>query len=149
MTTVVLVLNTTYEPLSHTRLGRAIALVTAGHAVVEEVIPGRFLHFAGGQIPWPKVLRMLRYIKKPFTHQAATWSKRGVMKRDHYLCGYCGRTADTVDHVVPSSRGGGRRDWLNTVAACQPCNNRKGDRTLAKAGMTLQMTPFVPMSLGR
>ena len=37
-------------------------------------------------------------------------------------------TADTVDHVLPRSRGGGDT-WFNLVAACQHCNGLKGDRT--------------------
>lgn len=144
MTAAVLVLNATYEPLSHTRLGRAIALVQRGEAVVEEAFTGRMIRYANGEMPWPKVLRMLRFVKRPFRHEPANWSKRGVMRRDHYRCGYCGRTADTVDHIVPISRNGGRRDWLNTVAACRKCNSRKGDRSLREAGMELLITPAVP-----
>ena len=144
MTAAVLVLNATYEPLSHTRLGRAIALVQRGDAVVEEVLPDKVIRHAGGFMPWPKVLRMLRFVKRPYRHQPASWSKRGVLRRDNHRCGYCGRTADTVDHILPISRGGGRRDWLNTVAACLRCNNRKDDRIPAEAGMQLQITPTVP-----
>jgi 5-methylcytosine-specific restriction endonuclease McrA len=48
-----------------------------------------------------------------------------------------------VDHVLPRSRGG-RNTWLNTVAACGGCNQRKGDRTPAEARMPLRFTPRVP-----
>ena len=48
-------------------------------------------------------------------------------------CGYCGGHASTIDHVLPRSRGG-RNTWPNTVAACDGCNQRKGDRTPAEAG---------------
>lgn len=142
--TAVLVLNATYEPLSHTRLGRAISLVQRGEAVIEEALSDRMIRHANGEMPWPKVLRMLRFVKRPFRREPATWSKRGVLKRDHHRCGYCGRTATTVDHILPISRGGGRRDWLNTVAACLKCNNRKDDKTPSEAGMELQITPYVP-----
>jgi HNH endonuclease len=39
-----------------------------------------------------------------------------------------GGHATTIDHITPRSRGG-RNGWLNTVAACHGCNQRKGDRT--------------------
>jgi 5-methylcytosine-specific restriction endonuclease McrA len=71
------------------------------------------------------------------------WSRRGVMARDHFRCAYCGRTATTVDHVVPQSRGG-PNTWTNTVAACGGCNQRKGDRTPAEAGMPLRVEPSAP-----
>lgn len=142
--TAVLVLNATYEPLSHTRLGRAIAMINRNDAVVEETIPGKILRFAGGSMPWPKAIRMLRFVKIPFRHKPMGWSKRGVLRRDSHRCGYCGRSANTVDHITPLSRGGDPRGWLNTVAACLRCNNRKDNKTPAEAGMVLQITPYVP-----
>ena len=45
-------------------------------------------------------------------------------------------TADTVDHLLPQSRGG-TNTWLNTVAACTRCNNLKANRTPPEAGMRL------------
>ena len=54
-----------------------------------------------------------------------------------------GGDATTVDHVVPRARGG-RNTWLNTVAACGGCNQRKGDRTPAEARMPLRTTPQAP-----
>jgi 5-methylcytosine-specific restriction endonuclease McrA len=46
----------------------------------------------------------------------------------------------TLDHVIPQSRGGANT-WENLVAGCKPCNNRKGDRTPAEAGMALAHKP--------
>jgi 5-methylcytosine-specific restriction endonuclease McrA len=71
------------------------------------------------------------------------WSRAGVFARDDCRCGYCGQTATTIDHVLPRSRGG-RNTWLNTVAACGGCNQRKGDRTPAEAGMALRIQQTVP-----
>lgn len=51
-----------------------------------------------------------------------------ILKRDRYTCRYCGDAADTVDHVIPRSRGGTRED-RNLVAACWPCNFKKRART--------------------
>lgn len=74
----------------------------------------------------------------------ATYSRVGVLLRDRGRCAYCGRAAaTTMDHVLPRSRGGAT-SWANAVAACEPCNARKGDRTPEEAGMPLRWDPFVP-----
>lgn len=46
-------------------------------------------------------------------------------------CVYCGDEADSVDHVIPVSRGG--PDALRNLApACRPCNASKGNRLLCE-----------------
>jgi 5-methylcytosine-specific restriction endonuclease McrA len=65
------------------------------------------------------------------------------MARDGHRCQYCGATADSIDHVVPRSRGGAH-EWENVTAACRPCNLRKRDRTPEEAGMPLARRPHVP-----
>lgn len=49
----------------------------------------------------------------------------------------------TLDHIVPKARGGSD-SWENLVCACTSCNNKKGDRTPAEAGMPLLKSPFKP-----
>jgi 5-methylcytosine-specific restriction endonuclease McrA len=66
-----------------------------------------------------------------------------VLRRDSHRCAFCGTTADTVDHLMPQSRGGANT-WQNTVAACTRCNNVKANRTPAEACMPLRRTPHVP-----
>jgi 5-methylcytosine-specific restriction endonuclease McrA len=51
-----------------------------------------------------------------------------ILRRDRYLCRYCGGEANTVDHVLPKARGG-TDDPSNLVAACARCNYSKQDRT--------------------
>jgi len=90
------------------------------------------------------VLRLLRYVKTTFIYaRTPAWSKRAVLRRDRHLCAYCSGGADTVDHLLPQSRGG-KNTWLNTVAACTRCNNRKANRTPAEAAMPLAWKPAVP-----
>jgi 5-methylcytosine-specific restriction endonuclease McrA len=72
-----------------------------------------------------------------------SWSRAGVLARDQRRCAYCLGRATTVDHVLPRSRGG-RNTWLNTVAACEECNGRKGNRIPAEAGMRMRVEPSVP-----
>lgn len=54
--------------------------------------------------------------------------KARVLRRDRYVCFYCGGQATTVDHVRPVSKGGDPYDEGNLVASCVPCNLSKGDR---------------------
>ena len=50
-----------------------------------------------------------------------------VLSRDQYCCYYCGQDANTVDHLIPRSKGG--LDTMdNLVAACTKCNYSKGGR---------------------
>lgn len=142
--TAVLVLNATYEPISYSRLARAIALVVAGKAVIEESVPGRVLRHQTGEMPYPRLIRLLQFVKVPIRYGPASWSKAGVLKRDKHVCAYCGRTATTIDHIQPASRGG-LNTWENTVGACVKCNSKKRDRTPKEARMVLQFEPTVPM----
>jgi 5-methylcytosine-specific restriction endonuclease McrA len=66
-----------------------------------------------------------------------------VLRRDGRRCAYCGRRADTIDHVVPRSRGG-THTWDNCVAACRVCNSRKADRLIEELGWTLAGPPRAP-----
>jgi 5-methylcytosine-specific restriction endonuclease McrA len=63
----------------------------------------------------------------------AAWQRlrKRVLVRDHYRCRYCGKPANTADHVVPPGAGGAELDEANLVAACQACNLRKGPRPAA------------------
>ncbi len=56
-----------------------------------------------------------------------------ILHRDLNLCGYCGAFADTVDHILPKSRGGNNHP-KNLIAACRHCNYSKNDRTPEEVG---------------
>jgi hypothetical protein len=58
-----------------------------------------------------------------------------VLERDGWTCAYCGDAANSVDHMLPQSRGG-TEEVQNLVAACVRCNSAKRDRTPSEAGMT-------------
>ena len=49
----------------------------------------------------------------------------------------------TRDHVLPISRGGSDK-WENVVAACSPCNLRKGSKLLRQTSMHLRRVPRQP-----
>lgn len=67
--------------------------------------------------------------------------RSAVLERDHSICRYCGRRAQTlhIDHVIPLNLGG-KSTFDNLVCACSKCNLRKGGRTPQQAGMTLLPT---------
>ncbi|WP_211240402.1 HNH endonuclease [Haloglycomyces albus] len=136
-----LVLNQSYEPLCIVSVRRAAVLLLTNKAVT--VTPGDgYLHSESFDLPVPSVVRLKRYVHVP--HQmSASPSRRGVFIRDGWTCVYCGYGAETLDHVIPRSRGG-THSWDNVVAACAHCNQRKGDRLLSEIGWRLTRTPKAP-----
>lgn len=44
-------------------------------------------------------------------------------------CVYCGRNANTVDHIIPISKGG-KNEYDNLVPCCKSCNSSKKDKDL-------------------
>ena len=78
-------------------------------------------------------------------HRRSHLCTKSAIKARDQMCAYCGGHAETVDHIVPRSRGGALT-WENAVAACLRCNHRKADRTPDEAGMTLLLTPHRPVS---
>lgn len=78
---------------------------------------------------------------------APVLTNRRLFVRDRFLCAYCGRryTEETLtrDHIHPVSRGG-EDTWMNCVACCARCNQRKGNRRPEEVGMQLLYAPYVP-----
>jgi 5-methylcytosine-specific restriction endonuclease McrA len=137
---LVLVLNADCGPLHRVSLRHAIRMLFREVAVVHEAQPDARI----GVYPIPTVVRLVSYVVTRWRRShGPAWSRTGVLARDGRRCGYCGKPASTIDHVLPRSRGGGNT-WENTVAACGRCNGRKGDRTPAEARMPLRRVPAAP-----
>ncbi|NLS09945.1 HNH endonuclease [Nesterenkonia sp. MY13] len=136
-----LVLNAGYEPLSVVTSRRAAVLVMRGKASIlaEDGSP---IASPSALIPRPAVILLHKYVRVVRRRPTAP-SRRGILRRDQRNCGYCGKTAATVDHVIPKARGGDS-SWENLVACCGPCNVRKGDKTLEQLGWELLVTPKAP-----
>ena len=139
-----LVLNASYEPLCVVPLRRAVVLVLAQKAVVVEQAGDRVLHSEHTTVEAPAVVRLRHYVRVPY-RRSVPLTRRAVLERDAHRCAYCPRRADTVDHVVPRSRGG-QHSWTNVVAACYKCNHRKGSILLAELRWELPFTPAEPTS---
>jgi 5-methylcytosine-specific restriction endonuclease McrA len=72
------------------------------------------------------------------------FTRFNVFLRDKFCCQYCGARDDlTFDHLLPRSRGG-HTTWINVVAACSPCNLKKGNLTTDEAQMWPSQMPFQP-----
>lgn len=93
----------------------------------------------------PTVLVLVTRVRIPYKRIAVT--RENVLRRDNFECQYCGErltgSTGTVDHVVPTSRGG-KHKWGNVVSACRSCNTAKDNRTPQEAGLGLRCRPFVP-----
>ena len=135
--TAVLVVNADLGPLHRVTLKHAIRMLCRRVAEIHDADPDRLI----GVYPVPKVVRLVAYVVTRWRHsRGPAWSRPGVLARDGRRCAYCGKEASTIDHVLPRSRGGDNT-WSNTVAACGRCNQRKGDRSPAEAGMALRVPP--------
>lgn len=139
-----LVLNATYEPLCVVPRRRAVVLVLAERADLLHDT-GDAMHSERLVVPVPSVIRLRTFVKVPFRRRAPL-NRRGVFARDGHRCQYCGGAAESIDHVVPRSKGG-EHTWENVVAACRPCNVRKGDRLLHTTSMELRTRPTAPREM--
>lgn len=138
----VLVLNQDYRALSLCSVERAIVLLHLHKVDLVEAAPDRFVRSPSTQMPWPSIIRLKGYIRLPYKKVMLT--RKNVFRRDAHRCQYCDSTDRlTIDHVIPRSRGG-RDTWENLVAACTPCNSKKGSMTLDEAMMPLRRKPFRP-----
>jgi 5-methylcytosine-specific restriction endonuclease McrA len=140
MTDRALVLNASYEPLGIVSSHRAVALLLNDKATMleagDEVFRSESLSLSS-----PSVVLLTRYVRVP--RRRVQLTKRALLLRDDFTCAYCRRRGETLDHVVPRSRGG-THSWTNLVAACVRCNNKKADHLLEEIGWTLSFEPYEP-----
>jgi 5-methylcytosine-specific restriction endonuclease McrA len=140
-----LVLNADFRPLSYYPLSlwswqesvKAVFLDRVN--IVSEY--DRFVRSPNFEMRLPSVVSLKTYVK-PALYPAFT--RFNVFLRDRFSCQYCGAKDDlTFDHLIPRSRGGQTR-WDNVVAACSPCNLRKGGEMPERIGMRPHQKPYRP-----
>ncbi len=140
-----LVLNADYRPLSYFPLSlwawqdavKAVFLDRVN--IVSEY--QRTVRSPSFEIRLPSVVSLKEYVQPP-RHPAFT--RFNVFLRDRFVCQYCGDGNElTFDHVVPRSLGG-QTTWENVVAACAPCNLKKGGHMPAKVKMWPKQKPYCP-----
>jgi 5-methylcytosine-specific restriction endonuclease McrA len=140
-----LVLNADYRPLSYYPLSlwswqdslKAVFLDRVN--IVSEY--DTVVRSVSSEFRLPSVVSLKTYVK-PSRHPAFT--RFNVFLRDKFACQYCGSPDDlTFDHVLPRSKGG-QTTWENVVAACSPCNLRKGGHLMHEVKMFPRQKPFTP-----
>ena len=140
-----LVLNADYRPLSYYPLSLwpwqdAIKAVFLDRVDVVAAYD-QVIRSPSFEMPLPSVVSLKQYVNQD---RAPAFTRFNVFLRDGFACQYCGSADDlTFDHVLPRSKGG-RTSWENIVAACAPCNLRKGGRTPVQAEMHPRRRPHRP-----
>ena len=143
-----LVLNADFRPLSYFPLSlwdwqdAVKAVVTDRVNVVAEY--DEVVRSPSFELALPSVISLKEYVPQA---RKAAFTRFNVFLRDRFVCQYCGEGLPvhelTFDHVIPKSKGG-RTRWDNIVAACGPCNLRKGGRTLSESGLKTLRSPDEP-----
>jgi len=136
-----LVLNATYEPIGVVSGRRAVILVLADKVDVLAETGAKYVS-SRLEVAVPSVIRLRYFVKVPYK-RTAPLSRRAVFARDQGKCQYCGKAAESIDHVVPRSRGGDHC-WENVVACCRRCNTYKSDRLLKDCRLKLRSAPAAP-----
>lgn len=140
-----LVLNADFRPLSYYPLSlwswqdtiKAVFLERVNIVAEYE----RAIHSPSFEMQLPSVVALKSYVK-PALYPAFT--RFNLFLRDRFECQYCGDGEDlTFDHLVPRSKGGQTR-WDNVVAACAPCNLKKGGKMPKEAAMRPAQKPYRP-----
>jgi 5-methylcytosine-specific restriction endonuclease McrA len=139
-----LVLNADFRPLSLFPLSLlpwqdAVTAVFKDHvSVVAEY--DKWVSSPSTKMRLPSVVALRDYVPMP---KRVAFTRFNVFLRDRFRCQYCGESFPaaqlTFEHVVPRSKGG-ETAWTNIVAACDPCNVKKDNRTEMKP----LRAPFVP-----
>jgi|TARA_B110000908_G_C10150190_1_gene400957 5-methylcytosine-specific restriction endonuclease McrA len=140
-----LVLNADYRPLSYFPL----SLWTWQEAVKAKYLDrvdivaeyDDCVHSPTTTLRIPSVVVLKDYVKP---QKKVAFTRFNLFLRDEFRCQYCGSKGElTFDHVVPRAAGG-VTSWQNVVAACSPCNLRKGSKALHQTGYTLRKPPRQP-----
>ncbi|MGV6838860.1 MAG: HNH endonuclease [Planktomarina sp.] len=140
-----LVLNADYRPLSYYPLSvwpwqDAIKAAFLDRvSIVAEY--DDYVHSPTTKIKIPSVVVLKDYVKP---QKRVAFTRFNLFLRDEFSCQYCGAKGElTFDHVVPRAKGG-VTSWENVVAACSPCNLKKGARSLRQTGLSLRKPPRQP-----
>ena len=137
-----LVLNADYRPLSYYPLSLwswqdSIKSVFLDRVTIVSNYD-RVIRSPSFYMKLPSVIALKSYVR-PLSNP--NFTRFNVFLRDKFSCQYCGVVKQshdlTFDHVIPRSKGG-KTNWSNVVAACRPCNFKKG----SKSGKEISMFPI-------
>ncbi|NJM98990.1 MAG: HNH endonuclease [Phormidesmis sp. RL_2_1] len=146
----VILFSQNYLPMAEINLKRAAVLLVTDRAVPLSLME------SGDEKVWQmrsphRILNIPKHIRLTVGGSDRIWkvppvNRREVLRRDRHTCQYCGSQKQlTLDHVIPRAQGG-QHTWDNVVAACSPCNTKKGACTPLQSEMALQRKPKAPMN---
>lgn len=147
----VVIVNSAMEYVDVVEWNKAVTLIVAKEAyTLVARSDGSLVRSPNLTIEHPLVVCLNKYVN-PHRHNNKVMgkndivSKRTVLIRDDWTCQYCGKYGDTIDHIMPKSRGG-LNTWGNMCVACKPCNGAKSDMTPEEAGLKRPNIPktFLP-----
>lgn len=131
-----LVLNGDFQPLSYSPLSLwswedAVHSVFRGRSVVVAEYD-KVIRSPSFEMKIPSVIALTTYTQ---LKEKPTFTRFNLFLRDGFRCQYCNERFNTndltFDHVLPRKLGG-KTSWKNVVAACRPCNGKKGDKLIMK-----------------
>lgn len=149
----VLVLDNTWQPNRVVSVERAVILLLTGKATpVSDVVVG-VMRSPSTEVRVPAVILVANALRLAVHGGRAACSREGVFARDAWQCQFvigeraCNAHADSIDHLVPQSRGGDD-SWTNLIAACRHHNGIKAARTMDEMhrahGWSLRRQPVAP-----
>ena len=108
-----LILNSTFQPLSVVSYRRAVSLILNKkiHSLEDSKI---VFKSEKTKINLPNVALLNYFVNAPYSRRVAL-NKENIFIRDFHTCQYCGGVAESVDHIIPKSKGG-EHVWSNVVA---------------------------------
>lgn len=132
----VLLLDFTWLPSRRVSVRKGAILLLKGKAIpVVEEIAG-VLHSPSTTLEVPEVIQVTTVFKNSHVWSRGPFCTNSrVLDRDERVCQFviggrpCTNKAETVDHLLPQSRGG-QDTWENLVASCFTHNNMKDNWTL-------------------
>jgi len=141
----IIVANIAMEPISRINWEKAAALLATGNAynlLHSDIV--RTVRSPSVEINIHRVIYIPKYIYRGWSIRTidSPATKKAILQRDKHQCAYCLDYGDTVDHIIPKSKGG-NGTFGNLVACCRKCNGKKGNKTPEEAGMALLYTPSV------
>jgi 5-methylcytosine-specific restriction endonuclease McrA len=141
----VLVLDSSYRPIKQVSWQKAMLLYFQDKIEVIREYEDTWINSPNKKFKLPAVIRLVNYIfKLPW---GIKLTRTNLYIRDHGCCQYCNKRLNksrfTIDHIVPSSKGG-KTDWNNLVVSCPKCNTKKGDSLLKDTNFTLAKKPCQP-----
>jgi len=140
-----LILNHDFRPLQTISWKKAICLVIKDKAEVLKYST-RTVRTPNTEYKIPIIIRLIKIVRQIYKNTVPI-TKKNVIIRDNYTCQYCRKKEPgnriTVDHIIPSSRGG-KNSWENMVACCMECNIYKNDKLPKEKNMKLIKQPKQP-----